>query len=168
MRKPRTRRSDREVFGPQLLILENLGSGAVKDDPARIKDDRTVCQLQRTYGILFYDYGCHALFLDVNQSLLNLIYDDRSKTLIGFIKQQNLDVASKGAGNGQHLLLAARKCDALLFAPLAKSRKQLIQTLDGPADGGGDLRQLQIFLDREAGDDAAISGTRPSPAAAAS
>ena len=43
-------RSDREVFRAQLCVFKHFGGRAVEYDSPRIKDDRTIRQLQRTQG----------------------------------------------------------------------------------------------------------------------
>lgn len=39
------------------------------------------------------------------------------------------------ARDGKHLLFAPRQGDALLRATLAEARKQIVEAVDGPADG---------------------------------
>ena len=72
---------DRQIFGAQLFVFQNLGGGAVKDDAARVEDHRPVCQFQRAHRVLFDQNGGHALFLDVDEGLFDLVHDHRGKAL---------------------------------------------------------------------------------------
>src|SRR5690606_19097320 len=47
-------------------------------------------------------------------------------------------------------------CDTFLLAPFGKARKVLVYLVERPAARFGDLGQLQVFLDGQAGDDAAV------------
>ncbi len=65
---------------------------------------------------------------------------------------------AKRAGDGQHLLFAARQRHAVLLAAFAQAGEQLVDPLQRPADRRGDLGELQVFLDRQAGDDPPVLG----------
>ena len=104
------------------------------------------------------DHGGDALFLDQVQGLFDFVHDHGGQPLVRFVQQQHFDVAGKGAGDGQHLLFAARQGDALLLAALFQAGEQFVKAFQRPADRFNDLGQLQVFLDRQAGDDAPVLG----------
>ena len=94
--------------------------------------------------------------LDLGDDPLDLLDDHRGKALIGLVEQQELQVAGQRAGDRQHLLLAARERRGFLPAALGQTREMLVDALERPADGLGDLGQDQILLDGQPADDAPV------------
>ena len=119
-------------------------------DFAGVEDDGAVGQLEGRDGVLLDDDGGDAQRLDRMQDAFDLVDDDRRQPLIGLVEQQQLEVAGQRAGDGQHLLLAARKRDALLLAPFGKARKALVDLLEAPAIAGRNLGEGDVLLDGQA------------------
>ncbi len=88
-------------------------------------------ELQGGDGVLLDDDGGDAQRLDLGEDLFDLLDDDRGETLIGFIEEQELQVAGEGAGDGKHLLFAAREGDAFLAAAFGEEARMV--TLEGAA-----------------------------------
>src|SRR5439155_17971137 len=72
------------------------------------------------------------------------------------VEQQHARPGAQDAPDGEHLLLAARELGALAAQPLLEVREQLVDLRERHA-AAADLRgQQQVFLDVEAGEDAAL------------
>src|SRR6185437_10100594 len=70
------------------------------------------------------------------------------------VHQQEARIAHQGAGDAQHLLLAARERIAAVDAPLGQRREEIIDALERPAPRP--LRDQQILLDRERAENLAL------------
>lgn len=88
----------------------------------------------------------------------NLLHDDRRQTQRRFVQKQQLRTAHQGAGDGEHLLLAARQCSGPLVDTLLQPREegedalQILVEVILPDQGGA---HLQVFHHRHAAEDAA-------------
>ena len=91
----------------QLLVFQHFARGAIINNRAGIKDNRAIGQVECSDGVLFHDDGCDALFADQVQGFLDFLHNNRCQTLIGLIKQQQLEIAGQRTADGQHLLFAA-------------------------------------------------------------
>ena len=85
-------------------------------------------------------------------------HDDRGQTLERLVQQDDLRIADQRASDRQHLLLAAGKVRAAAPAALGEPRKHVVDALDGPPIRRGDGRQLEIFGNAKASEDAPLLG----------
>ncbi len=105
---------------------------------------------------MFDEDRCDTLLFDDAQGFFDLIHNHGREAFIWLIKQKHLDVACKCACDGEHLLFTTRERNTLLFAALFEAREELIKTIKRPADGRSNLGKLQVFLNCQAGNDAAV------------
>ena len=84
--------------------------------------------------------------------LEHLLHDQRRQTLARLVEQQQLRVQQQGAGDCQHLLLAAGQLPALVGLALREAREQLVDAGNRPWPGHFQ-RNFKIFLDRQVGED---------------
>src|SRR5439155_18451271 len=83
-----------------------------------------------------------------------LFDDDRRQALERLVEQQELRISHQGAGDRQHLLLAARELVAHVDAALGEARKERVDRGEAPAPGtSGDA---QVLFYRERGEDLAF------------
>src|SRR5690606_5038002 len=66
------------------------------------------------------------------------------------------DVAGKRARNREHLLLSTRQGHTFLVASILEAGKMFVDLLERPAARLGDLRELQVILDRQTRDDTPV------------
>src|ERR1700727_2409351 len=109
--------------------------------------------------ILFADEKAEPLALHFANSLDHLL-DDAGREAFGrFVEQQKRWIAHQRARNGEHLLLPARHARARASSQPTQVRKDGEESLRRP---GGSVRtrglpaDLQIFLDRQIGEDATV------------
>src|SRR5690606_40800669 len=71
-----------------------------------------------------------------------------------FSRDWSSDVCSsdldEGAGDRQHLLLAAGQVGAAAATPLGEARENLVNAVERPASGRGERGEVEILLDAEA------------------
>src|ERR1700722_11053080 len=109
--------------------------------------------------ILFADEKAEPLALHFANSLDHLLDDAGRKALRRFVEQQKRRIAHQRARNGEHLLLPARHAHASASSQLTQVRKDGEEPLWRPC---GSVRarglpaDLQIFLDRQIGEDATV------------
>ena len=99
-------------------------------------------------------------FLDLPDNFFNFLNNDRRQPLIGLIQQKQFDIAGQCPGDGQHLLLTARQRGAHLRAPFGKPWKMFVNAFQLPAARFCNLRQDQIFFNRQATDDPPVFGNK--------
>src|SRR5690606_18629299 len=104
------------------------------------------------------DDGGDAEGLDLVEDALDLLDDDGGEALIGFVEEEELEVAGQSAGNGEHLLFAARQGDAILLAAFGEAGEVRIDAVEFPAVSRSDPGDSEVLFHRQALDDAAILG----------
>src|ERR1700722_18645133 len=127
--------------------------GAFLDDIYALGDETSESE------ILFADEKAEALALHFANSLDHLLYDARRKAFGRFVEHEKRGIAHHRARDGEHLLLPARHARAGASAQLTQVRKDGEEPLRRQ---GGSIRarrlpaDLQIFLDRQIGEDATV------------
>ena len=81
----------------------------------------------------------------------------RRQALRRLVEEEQLRAGEQGAGDGEHLLLAAGELASLAVEPLAQAREALEHALHLPARGRP-LRDGQVLARGEVGEDAARLG----------
>src|ERR1700733_2733070 len=132
---------------------------SAKADGAFLDDIDTLGDEASETEILFADEKAEPLALHFANSLDHLL-DDAGREAFGrFVEQQKRWIAHQRARNGEHLLLSAGHARASASSQLTQVRKDGEEALWRP---GGSVRarglpaDLQIFLDREIGEDATV------------
>src|SRR5690606_38513264 len=95
------------------FVLEQFLATGVVNHSALLENVSTARMLQREMHTLVSEQDGGGPGKVVNEPA-DLLHDDRCKTLVGFVQQQKPGRTHQGASNRQHLLLAARKCAAIL------------------------------------------------------
>ena len=90
-----------------------------------------------------------SLLTEIEQNFFHALNDDRREPFGRLVHDQQARIEKKGARNGEHLLLAARKLIAAIGAPLCQARKGFVDArnvpIRSPAAGG----EPQMLIDRE-------------------
>src|ERR1700737_2524423 len=105
---PKSRRSDGEIIGAELGVVEDVAGITGKDDFAHVENCGTVGELERRNGVLLDDDGGDALGLDAGDDRLYFAHDCRGEPLIGLVEEEELDLTGERTGDGRHRLPAAR------------------------------------------------------------
>src|SRR3546814_14118892 len=84
-------------------------------------------------------------------------YTTLFRSFIGLVEEEELHVAGQGAGNRQHLLLAARHGRRFLPLALGEPWEMIVDPGERPSGPLGGLRHAEILLHRDAGDDPSVS-----------
>ena len=138
-------------------LPRQLGVGEGVDDPPVLHDEEAVGKRRGEAEVLFDEQNGEALALDLGDGAPDLLDDDRSEAFGGLVEHQEARAGAQDAGDGQHLLLAARQLAAAAREPLAQVGEERIDPLDAHPPGLGDhRRQEQVLLDREAREDRAL------------
>src|ERR1700722_15890393 len=127
--------------------------GAFLDDVDALGDETGESE------ILFADEKAEPLALHFANSLDHLLDDAGRKALRRFVEQQKRGIAHQRARNGEHLLFPARHARASASSQLTQVRKDGEETLWRPGGGvraRGLPADLQIFLDRQIGENATV------------
>ncbi len=107
--------------------------------------------------ILLDQQDGEALLLQRADGLADLLDDDGRQPLGRLVEQQQPRAGAQDAADRQHLLLAAGELGALAGAePLLQIGEQLEDAFERQPARPDHRRQQQIFLDVEAGEDAAL------------
>src|SRR3984885_6797510 len=127
--------------------------GAFLDDIDALRDEASESE------ILFADEQTEPLALHFADSLDHLLDDGGRKAFGRLVEHEKGGIAHQRARNGEHLLLPARHARPSASSQLAQVREDGEEPLRRP---GGSVRawrlptHLQIFLDRQIGEDATV------------
>src|SRR5215472_11319640 len=110
--------------------------------------------------VLFDQQDGEPLLLEGTNGAADLLNDHRRKALGRLVEQQKLGASAQNASDRQHLLLASGQFGALAVEALSNVGKQLEDACKSEAAGSDLGRQQQVFLDIEAGKDAALLRTQ--------
>ena len=84
------------------------------------------------------------------------LHDHRRQAFGDFVEQQQTRASAQDARQRQHLLLTAGQPRALALAPLPEVGEHGVDIFDAHAAAAHNRRQQQVFLGRQAGEDAAL------------
>jgi hypothetical protein len=88
-----------------------------------------------------------------------VLHHEGGQALRRLVQEQELGVAHQGAGDGEHLLFAAREEPALAVHQLAQLRKEIEHTLHRPpVRPRAPARHVEVLPDGEIREDAPVSG----------
>ena len=97
------------------------------------------------------------------QHLGDLLHDHRGQPFGGLVHDQEDRVQEQRAGDGQHLLLAARELGAPVGPALGQTRKGLVDARHRPRAAAAAHGQAQVLVDAQRGPDAAALGDVADP-----
>ena len=129
------------------------------DDPPVLDDVVAVGEGRGKVEILLDQEDREALLLQPADHPADLLDDDRRQTLGRLVEQQQGRAGAQHPADRQHLLLAAGELGALAAAALPQVREDRIDLVDRHAARQYHRREQQVFLDVEAGEDAALFRT---------
>ncbi len=104
--------------------------------------------------MLLDDHGGHAFAHDADEGGEEFVDDDRGEAFGGLVEQEETGVEDQGAGDGEHLLLAAGELVAHVAAAFLEAGEHGVGGLDGPGAGAGDGGE--VLLDGEGAEDVAL------------
>src|SRR5580692_5547835 len=113
-----------EIGGTYRRIGQELLAGTAHRDGPVHHHIAAVRELQRVKGVLLDEEHCHAILrVELADDLENLLYDQRRKAKRRLVEKKKLRARHQRAGDGKHLLLAARQGAAALVGALLQARK---------------------------------------------
>src|SRR5258708_7210145 len=116
-----------EIEFLDVLVAAKPGAVAVEHDAAVLQHVAVIGDLKRhRRALLDEQHGNPKRAADLDQPADQVLDDDRRQTERQFIDQQELRPAHQGAGDRQHLALAARQQAAGPAPQLGQARKELI------------------------------------------
>src|SRR5262245_62241458 len=102
-------------------------------------------ELERVIGVLLDEEDGNALLLvEIANDREDLLDDEGRETERRLVEEQEARAAHQRAGDGQHLLLAARQGAAALIEPFLESREdgadalQILRKMRHAVEGGAD------------------------------
>ncbi len=128
------------------------------DHPAVLDHVVAVGHRRGEAEVLFHEQDGEALLAQHADGIADLLHDDRRQALGRLVEQQQLGAGAQDAGDGQHLLLAARQLGALAGRALLQVGKQLVDLVQRQPAALDLRRQHQVLPHVEAGEDAALLG----------
>ena len=133
------------MLGKGRRIVDQRTARTRVHDDAAIEDDGVVGHIENLLSVLLDDNGRHALFPDNPlQGLQKLLDQDRRQAFQGLVEEQELWIEHEGAGDGEHLLFAARQMASQIGAALLQARKHVVHLSHGPGSGTGHRRQVLV------------------------
>src|SRR5260370_24374885 len=147
---------DREILVDLVHVGVGLRVDDGVDDAPMLHDVMPVGHGGREPEILLDEEDREPLRLQAPDGGADLLDDHRGQALRRLVQQQQARARAENARDGQHLLLAARELGALAAPALAEVGEQRVDGLDGQATRPYVGGQHEIFLDVEAGEDAAL------------
>src|SRR5262249_38732017 len=148
--RPRVILSYRQIACPNLRLLEAEPVPLRRVDDAPFDHDVQLVgdRLSASHVLLDQQYGDTAL-AQVPDDPRQLAHNEWRKPLTWFIEQQNFGIADEGTGDGEHLLLPARKLRPSVGLALAQRRKEFKEPRQWPCLGGIALRNLDVLNDAQ-------------------
>ena len=135
--------------------LDLFGGALVHDVPV-VDDVDALRQRQRGREILLDQHDGQARRGQVAADLHQLAHDQRRKPFERLVEQDDLRIADEGAGDRQHLLLAARQVGAAAGAPLLQAREHLVDAIERPSVARRQAGEDQVLLDVQAAEHAPL------------
>src|SRR6185369_10123351 len=137
----------------QGLVLGQLPHRAGVHDQAVVHHRHGVAEALGEIDVLFHQQDRHAAGLELGKCIDHVVDDRRRQPLARFIDDQQFARLDNGAGDGEHLLLAAGKLAGRMVPELFDRREQRedpLQALsvDLPRGPGPARREQHVFLDR--------------------
>src|SRR5262249_3434825 len=145
-----------EIFVQFLQVGFQLRIGELFDHAAVLHNVVSVGDRRGETEILFHQQYGKALLLERPNGAADLLDDHRREPFGRLVEQQEAGAGAQDAGDRQHLLLAAGEFGALAAQALVQIRKQQENRRQIEAARTYLRRQQQIFLDVEAGENAAF------------
>src|SRR3972149_10349621 len=143
----------------RLGAAEQFGSGAAYGDPAIDHDIAAMGELERVIGALLDEENSQALGVEGPDRSEDLLHDQRRQAERRLVQQEQSGASHQRAGDGQHLLLAARQRAATLMLPRLEQREERIDALQIPVESGwiigNDGAHLEMLDNCHAREDAA-------------
>src|SRR3989442_13928644 len=127
-----------------LGVRAKLGRRPFEDDGSVIDHVHAVGQLKRHLGVLLDQEHADPLPLQLPDRADHGLHYQRRQPLRGLVQEHQLGTGQHRAGDGQHLLLAAREEAALAVEDAAKRREPLEDSLHPPA-GARTAREAGIL-----------------------
>src|SRR4029077_9618356 len=113
----------------------------------------------RKAEVLFHAQNGKALLPQEADRVADLLHDDRCQAFGGLVEEQELSPGAQDAGDGQHLLLAARQLGALAGGTVLKVGKQLVDLREGKAAVlFHSRRQQEVLPNAQTREDAPLLG----------
>src|SRR5260370_12001448 len=154
---PLTGSSHRQLLRPQRLVAHQGRHRPVEPDDALLDDVGPVAQPRRELEILLGVQDRQALPPQRRDLIPEGAHDHRGQALRRLVEQQHPRVAHQGAGDGEHLLLAAREA----AGPAARQLPQLGEELVDPGRAPGPLALLahhEVLRHGQIAEDAPLLG----------
>src|SRR5712692_2732069 len=119
-----------EIRAPDLGIVQEILGGALERDAPTFHHVSAVGHLKGQGGILLHHQHGHALTADLMDDLKDRGHHGRRQPQRRLVQEQELGSRHEGAGDGQHLLLAAREGAPELPEPLLQAREVMEDALE--------------------------------------
>src|SRR5688500_11083952 len=145
------RRSEREELLAERGVIAQTCSRAAEADGALLEDVDPVRELQGELRVLLREQDRESLALEARDLVAQMVDHDGGQALRRLVEEEELRVAHERAGDGQHLLLAARQVPALPRGELSKLRKEVEDPLEREAAVARRRapRHVQVLPDRQ-------------------
>src|SRR5580692_485569 len=140
-------------FAHPLLVGAEGARIALVHDPAVVQHVSAIGDLDRRAHVLLDEQNREAFPPGRDDNSEHVLDNQRREALRRLVEHEQLGVQDQGAGDRQHLLLAARELRALVPSAFGKARKRLVDTGNRPRAGPLDGDQ-QVLVDRQIGEDA--------------
>ena len=131
--------------------------GGNDDDAAVFHDVGAVGDAQGLIRVLLYEEHGRAVRVDLLDDRENLLDDDRREAERRLVEQEQGRTGHDRAGNGEHLLLAARKRAARLEATLRQNGEQVEDVVEVLPDAvlvvAEEGPEVEVLLYRQIGED---------------
>src|SRR4051794_1553766 len=156
---PATRQLNPEVLVQLFEVRVQFRVGEAFDNPAVFHDVITVRDRRGETEILLDQEDGKALLLERANGAADLLDDQRREPVGRLVEQQHTRAGAQDAPDCQHLLLSARGLGALAAQPLLEIGKQRKDFFSGEPARFHDRRQIEVLLDIEARENAALLRT---------
>src|SRR5262249_15872039 len=121
-----------EVGAADLLLVEELAHGALIAHRAVLEDVDPVAEVGHEADALLGEDDGQAGRLQAPKLLLEQLHHERRQPFGGLVEEEDGGVAHERAGDGEHLLLAARQRARALVPALLETREQPEDALPRP------------------------------------
>src|SRR5882672_8547216 len=125
--------ADAEVSGHDAAVAAQPLARPFEHHRAVVDDIHPVGELQRHLRVLLDQQHAYALALQLADGVHDGADDHGREALRGLVEQQQVRPGHEGAGDGQHLLLAAREQPSLALQAIAQGREALEHRVHRPA-----------------------------------
>src|ERR1700712_3663158 len=128
--------SYREIEFLDVLVAVELGRGSDEADLALAQHVVPVGEAEGGMHVLLDQQNGKPFLAQVSQDRDDLVHDHRRQPFRRLVEQQQRRVQHQGAGDRQHLLLAAGKLEAEIGLAFLQPRKQPVDLGEVPAAAG--------------------------------